>query len=662
MDTVLLKEIKTVLKQFQEYWDRDTLLQHKVIEDLRGYNSTLIEKCLENEKIRTAYSLSVGNGTIFKTDEFISMLRYKNYWENSYTQYSNEIGLSSEGKYLKYSSDVVIDFPHKDCVLEGGMTKEDVDREEIYYHKVLAKEEIDTLLTPKVLTNVRKYDDEGEHEITEISNSDNLIIKGNNLIALHTLRERYFGKVKLIYIDPPYNTDSDSFRYNDRFNHSTWLTFMKNRLEIAQELMTDDGVICVQINDNEASYLKVLMDEVFGRQAYQTTLYVRVRYADKTLKQDSLFHKEIEQILIYKKNKDATITPNLKESDYAYEKFSYYIETKTPSQTLTLGNKKVEIYTIGNYEIVQGEGTKDGLKEIWATGTVLNGNSSGRFFRDYLDGRYHDDGYGVLYKVWDIGDDQYDYRYFTGPKKVGATKGKYYQGVPNDALNNPDFKQTKPIEGFIDLAGSFGNNRHEGGVSFGGGKKPEILLETLISYFSNESDIVMDFFIGSGTTPAVAHKMNRQYVGIEQMDYIDQFPIARLKSVINGDKTGASKNSNWKGGGSFVYAELFSLNATFVEAITAVTSDSELDEIITKINDSAYLDFKVKIENVTIENEEFSALSIEEKKNILINLLDANQMYLSYSEINDSQFNIDNSTKQFNYSFYKKEDAVIENE
>lgn len=662
MDTVLLNEVKVVLKQFKEYWSREFLLQHKVIEDLRAYRPTLIEKCLENEKIRTAYSFDVGNGRVFKIDEFISMLRYKNYWENSYTQYSNEIGLSSEGKFLKYNTDVVIDFPHKDCVLEASMTKEDVDREEIYYHKVLAKEEIDTLLSPKVLTNVKKFDEQGERDITDFNNTDNLIIKGNNLIALHTLRERYYGKVKLIYIDPPYNTDSDSFRYNDRFNHSTWLTFMRNRLEVAQELLTDDGVICVQINDNEASYLKVLMDEIFSRQAYQTTLYVRVRYPDKTLKQDSLFHKEIEQILIYKKNKDATINPNLKESDYAYEKFIYSITTKTPSKTLTLGNKKVEVYTEDNYEIVKGEGTKDGLKEIWATGTVLNGNSSGRFFRDNLDGRFHEDGYGVLYKVWDIGDDQYDYRFFTGPKKVGATKGKYYQGVPNEALNNPDFKQTKPIEGFIDLAGSFGNNRHEGSVSFGSGKKPEILLETLINYFSNEGDIVMDFFIGSGTTPAVSHKMNRQYVGIEQMDYINEFPVKRLKSVIDGDKTGASKNMNWKGGGSFVYCELYSLNHTYINEITKVTSDSELIEVLKKITDSAFLDFKAKIEKVTLENEEFSSLSIEEKKNVLINLLDLNQMYLSYSEINDSQYDIDETTKQFNYSFHKIAEVVPENE
>src|SRR5699024_840525 len=153
-----------------------------------------------------AYSMQVGSNMIFKMEDFISMLRYKNYWEDSYTKYSNEIGLTSEGKYLKYNTDVVLDFPHKDGVLEGGMTKEDIGKKEIYYHNVVAKKEIDTLLSPKILTDVKMYDQNGGHKVTDFSDTDNLILKGNNLIALHTLKERYTGLVKLIYIDPPYNT------------------------------------------------------------------------------------------------------------------------------------------------------------------------------------------------------------------------------------------------------------------------------------------------------------------------------------------------------------------------------------------------------------------------------------------------------------------------
>lgn len=204
MEAKLLQEVNKVLAALPEYWERDALLKERVIEDLRTYKKELIERLLANDVIKEAYSTQIDENTIFKIDEFISMLRYKNYWDNSYTKYSNEIGLTSEGKYLKYNTDVVLDFPHKDCVLEGGMTKEEVGKKEIYYHTVIAKEEVDMLLSPKVLTGIRKYDEHGQHEVEEFKDTDNLILKGNNLIALHTLKNRFAGKVKLIYIDPPF--------------------------------------------------------------------------------------------------------------------------------------------------------------------------------------------------------------------------------------------------------------------------------------------------------------------------------------------------------------------------------------------------------------------------------------------------------------------------
>src|SRR5699024_142568 len=151
METELQQEINEVLKAFPEYWDEDTLLKHKLIEDVRSYNESLIEALLLKELIRDTYSRQLTSRIVFKTEDFMSMLRFKNYWDNSYTKYTNEIGLTSEGKYLNYNTDVVLDFPHKDSVLEGGMTKEESQKKEVYYHNVIAKEEIDTLLAPKVL-------------------------------------------------------------------------------------------------------------------------------------------------------------------------------------------------------------------------------------------------------------------------------------------------------------------------------------------------------------------------------------------------------------------------------------------------------------------------------------------------------------------------------
>ena len=386
---------------------------------------------------------------------------------------------------------------------------------------------------------------------------DNMLIHGDNLLALKALEQDYTGKVKCIYIDPPYNTGNAFEHYDDGLEHSIWLSLMRDRLEILKRLLAEDGFFCCEIDDSEGQYLKVLLDEIFGRNNYLTTIYVQVRYADKTLKQDMDFHKQIEQIHIYRKNYGAK--PNLNIVEKSFEKYNFYIRELGNGEEITLGGKRVVKFKPSDYEIYQSEGSEEGRKEIWASGTILDGNSSGRFFRDYLTGRYKDDGYGILYKVYGIGDDKFDYRYFTGPKKEGATKGKYYQGVPLEQLNNPDFQQTSPIENFIDLAGAFGNCRLEGGVDFRGGKKPEILLQKILMHFSNPGDLVLDSFLGSGTTAAVAHKMGRRWIGVEMGDQAYTHCLPRLQNVITGnDSTGVTKSTGWLCGGGFKFYELAS--------------------------------------------------------------------------------------------------------
>ena len=287
-----------------------------------------------------------------------------------------------------------------------------------------------------------------------------------------------------------------------------------------------------------------------------TTMYIRVRYPEKTLKEDMVFHKEIEQIHVYRKSRNAI--PNLDEEITGFDKFTYSItELAKPYSILKLGGKRVEIFNKESYRVEKGTGDKNKLKEVWASGTILDGNSSGRFFRDYLTGRYEEDGYGVLYKVYDIGDDQFNYRYFTGPKKIGATKGKYYQGVPIEKLNSETLTKKIPINSFYDFAANFGNCRQEGGVGFRGGKKPEVLLKMLLKYFSNEDDLVLDSFCGSGSTIAVAHKMKRKWIGIEMGEQAYTHCKKRLDNIILGkDKTGISKEEDWKGGGGYKFYEL----------------------------------------------------------------------------------------------------------
>ena len=298
---------------------------------------------------------------------------------------------------------------------------------------------------------------------------DNLLIQGDNLQALKALLPFYTGKVKCIFIDPPYNTQSAFEHYDDKLEHSQWLSMMYPRLVLLRELLAVDGFIVVHLDDAESHYLKVMMDEIFSRSNYHASIYVQTRYADKTLKSAMAYHKQIEQALIYGKTSQSKPNrPILKQE--GFEKFIYSIIEKAEGTKIELNGKPVIVFQPHEYEILKTEGHVDGLKEVWATGSILDGNSSGRFFRDYLNDRMNIDGLGVLYKVPNIGDDGLGYRYFTGPKKASATKGKYYQGVPLEKRDLDEQVLEQPIENFADLSGSFGNCRTEGDVGFRSGK------------------------------------------------------------------------------------------------------------------------------------------------------------------------------------------------
>src|SRR5699024_9226542 len=217
-----------------------------VIQDLDAYNKKLLKEFIQNETIKDNFTVDIEGNTILQTNKLSELFEVDEYWQDSYTKYSKKIGLTASGKFIDESTDVVLDFPYKDTVLKASMSKEDTDKDDLrpdepFFNEVIAKEEIDVMLDKKILVNAKKYDENGVHEVDSFYEDDNLIVKGNNLLALHTLKEKYAGKVKLIYIDPPYNTGGDSFNYNDKFDHSTWLTFMKNRVEIAYELLSTTG-------------------------------------------------------------------------------------------------------------------------------------------------------------------------------------------------------------------------------------------------------------------------------------------------------------------------------------------------------------------------------------------------------------------------------------
>lgn len=391
---------------------------------------------------------------------------------------------------------------------------------------------------------------------------DNMLIHGDNLLALKALEQDFAGKVKCIYIDPPYNTGNAFEHYDDGLEHSIWLSLMRDRLEILRRLLAEDGFFCCQVDDSEGQYLKILCDEIFGRNNYLTTFYIQVRYPNKTLAEDSDYQKVIEQCHIYARQKYLAKV-NRPIAEYDIEKFKWKVIEKAAGHKIHLGNKKVVIFKPDEYEIVEIQPSLEGLKETWATGSLARVRASaGEFFELYLSNRKSLDGLGCLYKVYGIGEDGLGYRYVSGPKKESATKGKFYSGIPLNRLH--ELKEGKsykylPVSNFYDMAGNFGNCRLEGGVDFKGGKKPEILLETLIRYFSNPGDLVLDSFLGSGTTAAVAQKMGRRWIGVEMGEHVYTHCLPRLQKVINGeDQSGITKAVNWQGGGGFKFYELAS--------------------------------------------------------------------------------------------------------
>ncbi|EGO8512136.1 site-specific DNA-methyltransferase [Enterococcus faecalis] len=667
METRLMQQIKEILSEFPQYWQGEELQRPIVIDDLKNYDALLISALLKNQKIRENYSVKAGDVVIFKVQEFIDILRYKDYWADSYTKYSNTIGLSSEGKYLQYNTDVVLDFPYKDCILEGGMTKEDTGKEEVFYNEVIARDEIDTLLAPKALVNVKKYDADGEHTVDSFSDEDNLIIKGNNLLALHSLKERYAGKVKLIYIDPPYNTGNDSFKYNDRFNHSTWLTFMKNRLQVARELLTDDGVIVCQCDYHENSYLRVLLDEIFGFNNFVQEITIKMSSASgpKMAHVESNIPKLKDSLIIFKKDKLKIIKqPLVKKSvwDNEYKKI--------------LMN-----FTKEDYHLLQRELEKRNLDEV---NNILSKVKLSTVSKEFPENRndstwLSNNAYRIVADKQNTGLDKLLSGLEEYPLQdiaaVYSKRGSIYlyrtdKDFGSDSRVEIVFAEKNQYENACDIwldISTSGGFSYEGNISFPTAKKPEKLMQRILEMFvESRKDIVLDFFCGSGSTLATAHKLAMRYIGIEQMSYVEEITARRLKNVIEGENTGISKDVNWQGGGSFVYAELMELNQLYMNKIDQASTKEELAELWDELDNNADLNFQLDKEKLTNEllkehDEEedsitFNDLTFDEQKEIFKKALDKNQLYMPYSEIEDKNVIISDNDKAFNHSFYNNEE------
>jgi adenine-specific DNA-methyltransferase len=647
----LLNDLTQLLKQDERLVADGKLLKNKIIELGLQLDPSLISLLLSQAAIKKYFFQQVGKIIVFDKIKFQKFISNKAFLPDSFTSFKNKIGLISNDDFLSERKEIVLAWPYKDCVLEGGQTKDENRRNEVFWNEVLAQDQIDRLLHPKAFTNFMKYYSEGKLIPKDIASSDNFIIKGNNLLVLHSLKPIYANKIKLIYIDPPYNTGSDSFLYNDNFNHSTWLTFMKNRLEIAWQLLSTDGCIFIQVDDTEFAYLKVLCDEIFGRENFKENIILKSSTESGVnainVKRGERLFKVKENILFYSKSPafrfKSFYTKAEYNTNYKYEvikeKNGYSIKdlSKDFIQKKLNGRKQKEISPFEMYSIEQEfiAYALSNPKHIYSI--EKNIKKAGEKFKKFAEANKSK---GIVEE------------YVNSSNK----KSLVYDGgalVPLDERivfeNGRNYFGILASDLWLDIGTTPSN---EGGISFNNGKKPEKLLKRIIEMTTNENDIVLDYHLGSGSTAAVAHKLKRRYIGIEQLDYGENDSVVRLQHVINGDQTGISKTIKWKGGGSFIYVELKKHNEIFIEKIDKAKNKNEIKNLLNCILENGFISYSVDKIALKEFGNEFFNLDITDQKKCLRSLLDMNFLYVPYSEIEDKTYKSSALEIKLNQEFY----------
>ena len=577
--------LEEVLKTCPKFLDENKTINKNIVAAAAiQLDSELLKLLSSNETLKGAFFKEVDGVMVFDRAEFSWLITNKEFLPDSYTSYKNRIGLIDSNKdFIRNKYDVALSFPFKDCFLIGDQRKETEKREEIFFNTIIKKEDIDVLTEPKAFTNIRKYE-QGSYKQINKYNNENLLIKGNNIFALYSLLPRFRGKVKLIFIDPPYNTESDTFQYNDNFNHSSWLTFMKNRLEVAKELLSDDGSLYLTIDYNEVHYLKVLMDEIFGPDNFQREIIWRMGFLSGYKTMVNSFVRNHDTILFYSKN------PKLIDFKKTYIENKDFKEIIKPSKDII------------KYFAKQGINEQKTLEIL-----------------DYINHESRGERY-ALEDTWNCNkwDDLESIAIESSTSRVGETV----------MVDDRNFK----------------------------GQKPEKLIKRIIESATSEGEIVLDFFLGSGTTAAAAHKMKRKYIGIEQMDYFNSSILPRLEKIVDGkDLDGITEKVNWHGGDSFVTFELKANNINYYEKIVEADEKQCITLLEKLLNDPFALNYRCKAFEAKSEAgmKEYCSLSLEDKKRILFELIDANTLYVNYSDIQDKRYAVSDNEKEFMKSFYE---------
>jgi len=627
--TELLGTLIELLKKDERFMSSDGEMLKNVVYEAAYKNDTKLLKILyDNDSMRHKFFTKIEDEIeVFNTIEFGWVISNKQFLPDSYTRFVNKIGLTdNNGNFISKKDDVVLAFPHKDCILEGGQTKEDQKKDEIFYNEVLAPDEINTLLAPKVFTNAVRYSKGKKEKVVSIEDKDNIMIKGNNLLVLHSLVKRYKGKVKCIYIDPPYNPTSkaNTFQYNNNFNRSTWLTFMKNRLEISKKLLQPTGVLIVAIDKNEQPRLQILIEEIFS-------------------------DYDVDCITIVH-NPRGTIGTNF---SYTHE-FAIFVTPKKIKtiQDCILDETEVDWSPLRNWG---GESLRTDAKNCFYPIIIKNEKIVG-YGDPIFDLNIHPE------QTEQKGDEYYVYPIDT---KGVERKWRYARQTVESITKDLRVKKTKT--GFdIELgkryemqktvwvdpkydASTNGTQllkRINPDSTFSYPKSLYTVIDCIDAVVRNDPlALVLDFFAGSGTTGHAVTEINdrdnghRKFILVEQMEYIKTETAPRVQGILKDDE-------------SFIYCELSEINQHFVDEVQSSIDDSRLDELYCEITNSPFISTKIKPKDVQSDINDFSALSTENKKRILMKLLDLNMLYVNKSDIDDETYRISEEDKVFNRSFY----------
>jgi len=618
-----------VLKSDERFFTDDgILLRNKVYESALNMDAELIGLLLSNAETKKRFFAEVNGTFVFDKVGFGWVVNNRQFLPDSYTRFKNRIGLTdARGDLISQSNEVVLAFPYKDCVLEGGQTKDDQKRNEVFFNATLAPDEVDRLLYPKVLVGARRYTVSGIEEGVAFDDKDNLIIKGNNLLAIASLLKRYEGKIKCIYIDPPYNPTSqaNTFAYNNTFNRSTWLVFMKNRLEIAKRLLKKDGVLIVAIDKNEQPRLQILIEETFP-------------------------NCDVDCITVVHNARGAIGT----NFSYTHE----YAIFVTPKGKKSIGNRKIEQEEIDWRQLRDrgGESLRTDARNCFYPIIVENGEVVG--FGDVCADDEHpeqNEKHGNQIYVYPIDNNGIE------------RKWRYARQTVESIINVLRIKETKDGLG-IEIGKDFGTYKtvwteRKYDASLNGTQLlKSILPNTKFTYpksiynvidcvnavVENDKDaIILDFFGGSGTTGHAVMEINkdgghRRFILVEQMDYIETDTLPRNVAIMKSIAPEVS----------IVYCELAKCNQNYVDEVIATKTDADLTALLERVLSTGFISSKVNPAEIAGSVVDYETLSIEDKKRCILELLDKNMLYVNLCDLDDEEYAISDADKAFTRKFY----------